>query len=191
MMEELRKYNEQGASQQGPTATRQRPQRPNAEPESSDSQEAQASSRSWRPQHSSTERSSEASGSSSAKSRRRKSQAYRADHATKAKLENVMQELQQLKKVRLGQDSDPEMESNPLSLVIQSNPISPAIRIPKEKFSKISDPTDHVAAFESRMDFYGASDATKCRAFSATFNGVARSWYDSLSAQSITSFKCF
>ena len=47
---------------------------------------------------------------------------------------NVMQELQQLKKVRLGQDADQELENNPLSLAIQSDPISPAIRIPKEKF---------------------------------------------------------
>ena len=90
MMEELRKYNEHGASQQGPTATRQFLQRPNAEPEPSDSHEAQASSKSWKPQYSSTERSSGTSGSSSAKSRRRKSQAYQADHATKAELENVM-----------------------------------------------------------------------------------------------------
>ena len=69
-----------------------------------------------------------------------------------------MQELQQLKKVRLGQDADSEMESNPLSLAIQSDPISPAIRIPKEKFDGTSDPVDHAEAFESRMDFYGASD---------------------------------
>ena len=102
-----------------------------------------------------------------------------------------MLELQQLKKVRLRQDSNPEMECNPLSLVIQSDPISTAIQIPKEKFSETSDPADHATAFESRMDFYGASDATKCQAFSATFTGVARSWYDSLRAQSITSFKCF
>ena len=88
-------------------------------------------------------------------------------------MENIMQELQQLKKVRLGQDSDAEIESNPLSLAIQSDPISPAIRIPKEKFGGASDPADHAAAFESRMDFYGASDATKCRAFSATLTGVA------------------
>ena len=40
IMEELKKYNENGASQQGPTATRQRPQRPNVEPKQSDSQEA-------------------------------------------------------------------------------------------------------------------------------------------------------
>ena len=53
------------------------------------------------------------------------------------------------------------------------------------------DPTDYVAAFKSHMNFYGAIDATKCRAFLATFNGVARSWDDSLHAQSITSFKCF
>ena len=41
------------------------------------------------------------------------------------------------------------------------------------------------------MNFYGASHATKYRAFSTTFRGVARSWYDSIPAQSITSFKCF
>ena len=51
-----------------------------------------------------------------------------------------MQEFQQLKKVRLGQDSDSEMESNPLSLAIQSDPISPAIRIPKEKFAELPIP---------------------------------------------------
>ena len=86
MMEELRKYNEHEASQQGPTATRQCPQRPNAELEPFDSDEARASSGSWKPQYSSTERSNEASGSLSAKSRRRKSQAYQADHVTKTEL---------------------------------------------------------------------------------------------------------
>ena len=156
MMEELRKYDENGASQQGPTATRQRPQRPNVKPEQSDSQEVRTSSESWKPQYSSIEKSSGVSGPSSEKSRRKKSQVYPADHAIRAELENVMLELQQLKKVRLGQDPDPEMESNPLSLAIQSDPISPAIRIPKEKFNGTSNPTDHVAAFESRMDFYGA-----------------------------------
>ena len=69
--------------------------------------------------------------------------------------------------------------------------ISPAIQVPKERFSETSDPTDHAAAFESHMDFYGTSDATKCLAFSATFREVARSWYDSFLAQSITSFKYF
>ena len=96
-----------------------------------------------------------------------------------------------MKKVRLGQDPDLDVESNPLSLAIQSDMISPTIRIPKVKFSGTFDLTDHATAFESRMDFYGASDATKCRTFSTTFTGVAWSWYDSLTAQSITSFKCF
>ena len=102
-----------------------------------------------------------------------------------------MQELQQLRKVRLGLDADPDVESNPLSLAIQLEPISSTIRIPKERFNGTSNPADHAATFESRMDFYGDSDATKCRAFSATFNGVARSWYESLPFQSITSFKYF
>ena len=93
----------------------------------------------------------------------------------KVELENVMRELQQLKKVRLGHDPDSDVENNPLSLAIQSEMISPAIRVPKERFSGTSNLVDHVAAFESHMNFYGASDATKCRAFSATLTEVARS----------------
>ena len=69
--------------------------------------------------------------------------------------------------------------------------VSPTIRVPKEKFSETFDPADHAATFESHMDFYGVSNATKCWAFSVTFRGVARSWYDSLPAYSITSFKYF
>ena len=41
--------------------------------------------------------------------------------------------LQQLKNVRLGQD--PDVEKNLLSLAIQSDMISPTIRMPKERFS--------------------------------------------------------
>ena len=85
-----------------------------------------------------------------------------------------MLELQQLKKVRLGQDPDPDEENDLLSLLIQSDVISPTIRVPKERFNGITDPIDHATAFESHMDFYGASNAIKCRAFSATFRG----WQD-------------
>ena len=99
MMKELRKYNEHRTSQQGPTALRQHPQRPNLEPEQSDFEKAQASSESWRPQYSSTERSNGASEPSSKKVIGRKFQTDQTDHATKAELENVMRELQQLKKV--------------------------------------------------------------------------------------------
>ena len=91
-----------------------------------------------------------------------------------------MRELQQLKRVWLGQDIDLEVDSNPLSLVIQAEIILITIWVPKEKFSGMSDPADHVATFESHMDLYGAIDATNCRAFSATFKRVARSWYDFL-----------
>ena len=73
-----------------------------------------------------------------------------------------MRELQQLKKVRLGQDPDPDIENNPLSLVIQSDAISTAIRVPKERFNGTSDLVDHATTFESHMNFYGTSDATKC-----------------------------
>ena len=102
-----------------------------------------------------------------------------------------MRELQQLKRVRLEQDVDQEVDSNPLSLVIQAKMVPPTIRVFEEKFNGISYLTDHVAIFESHMDLYGGTDAAKCRAFLTTFRGVARSWYNSLPAQSITKFKYF
>ena len=78
-----------------------------------------------------------------------------------------------MKSIRPGQDVDPEVDSNPLSLVIQAEMVLHTIRVPKEKCSGMSDPADHVAAFESHMDLYSATDATKCWAFSATFRGMA------------------
>ena len=78
-----------------------------------------------------------------------------------------------MKKVRLEQDVDPEMENNHLSLVIQAEIVSPTIRVPNKRFSGMFDSADHVAAFKSHMDFYGATNATKCQAFSSTFRGVS------------------
>ena len=63
-----------------------------------------------------------------------------------------MRELQQLKKVRLGQDPNLDVENNLLSLVIQSDAIFTAIRVPKERFSETFDPIDHATTFESHMD---------------------------------------
>ena len=65
------------------------------------------------------------------------------------------------------------MDNNPLSLAIQTEMVPLTIRVPKEKFSETTDPTDHVATFESHMDLYGATNAVKCRAFSVTFKGMA------------------
>ena len=128
MMEELRRYNEHRAPQQGPIMQRQYSLRSNLEPEQFDSQEAQASSESWKSQYSSTKRSSGASEPSSIRSRRKKSQIDQINHVTKAELKNIIRELQQLKKFRLGQDLDPDVKNNPLSLTIQSKIISLAIR---------------------------------------------------------------
>ena len=91
-----------------------------------------------------------------------------------------MRESQQLKRVRLRQDADQEVDNNPLSLAIQVEIVPPTIRVHKENFSGITDPTDHVIAFESHMDLYGATDAAKCKVFLTTFRVIARSWYDSL-----------
>ena len=91
-----------------------------------------------------------------------------------------MQELQQLKRVQLGQDADQDMDYNPLLLAIQAKIVSPIIRVPKEKFNGTINLTDHVTTFESHVDLYSMIDAAKCMAFSKTFRGVVRSWYDSL-----------
>ena len=62
-----------------------------------------------------------------------------------------MQKLQQLKKIRLGQDPDPNMENNLLSLTIQSNMIFLTIQVPKERFNGTSDPADHAATDKSQI----------------------------------------
>ena len=78
-----------------------------------------------------------------------------------------------------------------LSLVIQVEMVPLTLRVPKKKFSGTTNLTNHVVTFKSHMNLYNAIDAAKCRAFLATFKGVARSWYDSLPSQSIPSFKYF
>ena len=86
-----------------------------------------------------------------------------------------MKELQELKRVWIGQDPNQDTECNPLSLKIQAKIFSLTLKVPKEKFSEITDSTDHVVVFESHMDLYGVTDVVKCRSFLATFKGVARS----------------
>ena len=99
--------------------------------------------------------------------------------------------MQLLKKIRLGQDANQDIDSNPLSLAIQVKMVPSTFRVSKEKFSGTTYPIDHVVAFESHIDLYSMTDAIKCHAFPATFRGVAQSWYDFLPAQSITKFKQF
>ena len=67
------------------------------------------------------------------------------------------------------------MDNNLMSLAIQAKMVTLTLWVPKEKFSGTIDSTDHVAAYESHIDLYGVNDAIKCRAFLATFRGVARS----------------
>ena len=151
----------------------------------------EVSSQSWRQGYSSTNKSNEAREPSSTKTRRRRPQTKQVDPVSKVDLENIMQELQQLKKIWLGQEADQDMDSNPLSVAIQAEVVPATLRVPKEKFNGMIDLTDYVATFESHMNLYGATDAIKCRAFLATFKGVALTWYNSLSTQSITNFKHF
>ena len=94
-----------------------------------------------------------------------------------------------MKKVQKDSDTDQDVDDNPLSLEIQSAVIPPSYRVPKEKYNGTTDPIDHVACFESTLDLYGISDAIKCRMFPAILIGMARSWYGSLPAQSISRFK--
>ena len=139
--------------------------------------------------YSTIDKSEEASDPLASRSKRRKSQLDTVDSITKQDLEDLRKELQLLKIVRLGQDADQDTDNNLLSLAIQAKMVHPTLRVPKEKFSGTTNPTDHIIAFESHMDLYGMNDVIKCRAFPATFKRVARSWYDSLPVQSIVKFK--
>ena len=47
------------------------------------------------------------------------------------------------------------------------------LSVPQEKFSGTTDPTDHVVAFESHIDLYGATGTVNYQAFPTTFRGIA------------------
>ena len=53
----------------------------------------------------------------------------------------------------------------------------------------MTDPHNHISYFQTSMDLYGATNASKCHMFSANLRGIARAWFDSLPNQSINSFK--
>ena len=111
---------------------------------------------------------------------KRRNDTSRKDKDHQRDLEQVIKEVRELKKIRKTSDADQEIDNDPLSLEIRSAVIPPSHRVPKEKYSGTTDPTDHVACFESTLDLYGTSDAIKCRMFPATLIGMARSWYGSL-----------
>ncbi|GFZ19274.1 hypothetical protein Acr_27g0010130 [Actinidia rufa] len=51
-----------------------------------------------------------------------------------------------------------------------------------------TDPMDHLDSYKSLMSLQGCSDEVMCKAFSATLNGPARSWFRKLSPGTIDSF---
>ena len=155
----------------------------------------QTESRKKQPRQKSSSRSNDPTRSSSQKNKspassiKRRNETSQKDRDQKRDLAQVIQEVQELKKIQKTSDSDPEIDNNPLSLEIRSAVIPPSHRVPKEKYSGATDPADHVACFESILDLYGTSDAIKCRMFPATLIGMARSWYGSLPSQSISRFR--
>ena len=86
-----------------------------------------------------------------------------------------MKEMQELKRSRKGQDPDQDEDSSFLSPKIQVVVIPPTFRVPKEKYTGMMDPTDHVTCFKNMLDLYDATDAIKCRMFPATLIGMAHS----------------
>ena len=92
---------------------------------------------------------------------KRRNEASQKDRDHRRDLEQVIKEVQELKKIRKASNFDQEIDNNPLSLEIRSAVIPPSHRVPKEKYSGTTDPTDHVACFESTLDLYGTSDAIK------------------------------
>ena len=119
MMEKMKRYNNARDSQPRSTAPQQPPQRPNPSTIQSDSLETKnESTHLWQLAYSYTNQSNKASAPSSTLSRKRKFEASRLDPDTKRNLENIMQDLQELKRVRRDQDPDQDTHSNPLSLRI-------------------------------------------------------------------------
>ncbi|XP_048489887.1 uncharacterized protein LOC125491858 [Beta vulgaris subsp. vulgaris] len=56
------------------------------------------------------------------------------------------------------------------------------------KYDGISDPDDHVAAYEGHMFLYMQVDGIWCKVFPSTLIGIAQTWFKSLKPCSISSF---
>ena len=65
-----------------------------------------------------------------ARSRKKWSETSQANLEMKRNLKNIRRELQELKRVQIGQDAD----NNPLSLKIQAEIVPPTFGVPKKKF---------------------------------------------------------
>ncbi|KAL5846254.1 hypothetical protein ACOSQ3_009778 [Xanthoceras sorbifolium] len=84
-----------------------------------------------------------------------------------------------------------EERESPFTEEISSVPIPDHIKIPRKDmcgYNGTGDPDDHLDTYLDWMNMQGASDALKCKIFSLTLIGDARTWISGLRRQSISSF---
>ena len=177
MAEEIMRYKNMRDSQPRSIVSEWPHQRPNVHTVQPNSLETEdKSTHSWQLTRSfeNTNRLGKASEPLSTRSRRKKPEANQVDLDTKRDLENIMWELQELKR---SEETKILIRILIWILVIKdpNESVPPNLRVPKEKFDGMTNPADHVACFESTLDLYDASVAIKCRAFPTTFKGVAQS----------------
>lgn len=73
---------------------------------------------------------------------------------------------------------------------IMAYPLPPIMKKPDMKlYDGSADPIDHIELYEGLMELSIVGDKMKCRAFSVTLKGQARSWYRQLKPQSIESWR--
>ena len=100
-----------------------------------------------------------------------------------------MEEIREKKRIRKDQLLDQKVDNNPLASKIQEKIVSPSLRITNKKYDGTTNPSDHIACFQTILDLYGSTDTAKYRIFSVTLKGMVRAWFDSLLSHSVTSFK--
>ena len=86
--------------------------------------------------------SDEVSEDSSVQLRKKRYEASQFDQDTRRDLNKVIKKLKEMKKIWKDQHLDQKDDSNPLSLEIQEKMVPTTIRIPKEKYNGMSNPTD-------------------------------------------------
>ncbi|XP_022151609.1 uncharacterized protein LOC111019523 [Momordica charantia] len=65
-------------------------------------------------------------------------------------------------------------------------PLPPKMKKPDMKpYDNFANPIDHIELYEGLMELSAMGDKMKCRAFSVTLKGRARSWYRQLKSKSI------
>lgn len=106
--------------------------------------------------------------------------------------ERTFKELLQSKGKRtLDENANDNERVAPFSDSIMATKIPSHVKVPTMKYLGLTNPDDHLMAFDIQMDLYDASGAVRCRLFPITLQRDASKWYRQYRERTIYSWKQF